>query len=56
MKEKGKIRNSQLVIRVTEQKYRYYHGYRFLQPLTDILSEQMRFRTVQLKGQGDDCC
>ena len=54
MKEKGKIRNNQLVIRVTGQKYRVYHGCRFLQPLTKILPEQMRFCAVQQKGQDDD--
>ena len=53
MKEKGnQYRLS--VIRAAKQKYRCYHGCRFLQPLTEILPEQMRFCAVQLKRQGND--
>ena len=53
MKEKGnQYRLS--VIRAAKQKYRCYHGCRFLQPLTKILPEQMRFCAVQLKRHGND--
>lgn len=48
------LSRTRVVIRVTEQKYWCYHGCRFLQPLTEILPEQMCFCAVQQKGQGND--
>ena len=54
MKEKGnQYRLS--VIRAAYQEYRCYGSHRSLYHMADITSEQMRFRAVQLKGQGDDC-
>ena len=42
------------VIRVAYQEYRCYGSHRSLYRMTDITSEQMRFRAVQLKGYGND--
>ena len=42
------------VIRVAYQEYRCYGSHRSLYRMADITSEQMRFRAVQLKGQGND--
>ena len=51
MKEKEVLSS---VIRVAYQEYRCYGSHRLLYRMADITSEQMRFRTIQQKGQDND--